>query len=745
MAITVELPHVGESVVEGTIGKWLKQPGDSVRRYEPLVEVVTDKVTMEVPSPVEGELLRLLAAEGETLPMGAPIAEVGDPGETPSSAAPTATPATAPAATPDPMPAPPASVGTTGYLMRDVTPVGPTGGAAVEAAEPMVGVGVQPAHSPAPPVAPPVQAASAVATTQASPPSRDGGPRLSPAVRRLAREHSVDLTRIQGTGMGGRITRDDVLKFLAEPQPAAVPAAAPPAAVPTAPAAPAPVAPGPDEERVPLTPVRRMIAEAMVRSVTEIPHAWSTKEVDVSGLVALRQSVRAGFEQQEGVSLTFMPFVIRAVVEALRKVPTMNASWGGDSIILKRRINLGLAVAAPNGLIVPVVHNADRLTVTGLAHAVADLTERARSNRLTIEDVQGGTFTLNNTGALGRLAGFRPDHQLPPGRNHDHRKHRETPRGTGRRHRHPLHDEHLPVLRPPHQRRSRGQQFPGGGQGAAGILRPRQLDLLGPVPSRCQALRCVVSLGWGRWTILPPAPCRNRWSAWFTTESPPTPCCSWSTLTCTPRGRLSRDEHLLSAEGDLAAFGARVYETDRGGQVTYHGPGQLVGYPVLNLRHWGGGPLQYVRTLEQVIVDTLADFGIAAHTEPGLTGVWTSAGKVAAIGVKISRGVSFHGFSLNINTDLAWYRHIVPCGISDRPVTSMAQLLGEDVDPEAVRYSLVYRFGRAMGMRMEKVSPSEIVVSPEGTGIHRLSLREMVWGEGIPSRCLAVSPLRLVF
>ena len=150
-----------------------------------------------------------------------------------------------------------------------------------------------------------------------------------------------------------------------------------------------------------ITPVRRMIAEAMVRSVTEIPHAWSVKEVDVTGLVALRQRVRAEFERQEGVGLTFMPFVIRAVVEALRKVPTMNATWGGDSIILKRRINLGLAVAAPNGLIVPVIHNADRLAVSGLAHAVNDITERARTNRLTIEDVQGGTFTLNNTGALG--------------------------------------------------------------------------------------------------------------------------------------------------------------------------------------------------------------------------------------------------------------------------------------------------------------------------------------------------------
>ena len=401
LAITIELPHVGESVVEGTIGKWLKQPGDSVRRYEPLVEIVTDKVTMEVPSPVEGELLRVLAAEGETLPMGAPIAEVGAPGETPSADAPPP-PAAAPAA---PAPAPP--VGTTGYLLRDVTPVGPTGGAAVEAAEPMVGVGAPPPPAPAPATVLSAAAPAAPSPSAAAVPERgDGTQRLSPAVRRLAREHSVDLGLISGTGMGGRITRDDVLRHLAEPQPVVVTAspqqapASAPAAVPAAALA-VPVPEGPDDERMPVTPVRRMIAEAMVRSVTEIPQAWSVKEVDVTGLVALRQRVRAEFERQEGVALTYMPFVIRAVVEALRTVPTMNATWGGDSIILKRRINLGLAVAAPNGLIVPVIHNADRLTISGLAHAASDVTERARANRLTIDDVQGGTFTLNNTGALG--------------------------------------------------------------------------------------------------------------------------------------------------------------------------------------------------------------------------------------------------------------------------------------------------------------------------------------------------------
>ena len=163
------------------------------------------------------------------------------------------------------------------------------------------------------------------------------------------------------------------------------------------------------------------------------------------------------------------------------------------------------------------------------------------------------------------------------------------------------------------------------------------------------------------------------------------------------RGRLSRDEHLLTPND---ALGVPVYETDRGGQITYHGPGQLVGYPIINLRKAGLGPLQYVRSLEQVIIDTLAGFNIPAHTEPGLTGVWTAGGKIAAIGVKISRGIAFHGFALNVNTDLSWYRHIVPCGITDRPVTSMAAELGIPAEMDEVSERLAGRFGAAMGLGM---------------------------------------------
>ena len=369
MNITIELPHVGESVVEGTIGKWLKQPGDTVRRYDPLVEVITDKVTMEVPSPVEGTFLRVLATEGETVPMGAPIAEM-ETDEEPAQ---------------DPLPPAPAQGapetdvtrravdgGTTGYLLKDARPVGPTGS--------VLGEGEETARA---------------ETTGAAP---GGAARPSPAVRRLAREHGVDLARVSGTGLAGRITRDDLLLHIQASQGTASPSAAL-----TQDQTASQPAQELDEEPVPLTPVRRMIAEAMVRSVGQIPHAWSTVEVDVTNLVALRIQARPEFEEREGVELTYLPFIIKAVVESLKEHPTLNATWGGDKIILKKRINLGIAVAAPQGLTVPVIPDADRMSIAELARATRDLVQRARQNKLILEDVHGGTFTLNNTGALGSI------------------------------------------------------------------------------------------------------------------------------------------------------------------------------------------------------------------------------------------------------------------------------------------------------------------------------------------------------
>ena len=403
----IELPQVGESVTEGTITQWLKRVGDRVEKYDALVEVLTDKVSMEVPSPVAGVLTELLAEEGQTLPMGAPIAAI----QTSDVAAdtsphPPAQPAQdkpaaqdAPAAPSDaPETALSDAIGRTGVLLKDVAPVGPTGSGATESRA-----------APEPAQAGAQAATPELAPAQATPPA-DRRRRYSPAVMRLAEQHGVDLAQVGGTGMGGRITRKDVLAYIdagaqpQAPQPAPDIAAQPQPQPSSDAAAPQPAASAAAEERVPLTPVRRMIAANMTRSATEIPAAWSITEVDVSGLVRRRAAVKDEFLQREGYPLTYLHFIVKAVAASLKENPLLNSSWDGDAILLKKRINIGIAVAAPDGLVVPVIHDADALSVAGIARRAADLTQRARQSNLSVNDVQGGTFTLNNTGALGSIA-----------------------------------------------------------------------------------------------------------------------------------------------------------------------------------------------------------------------------------------------------------------------------------------------------------------------------------------------------
>lgn len=365
--LKIELPHVGESVTEGIINRWLKRVGDRVEKYEPLAEVVTDKVTMEMPSPASGVLTRLLAQEGQTVPMGTVIAEM----EVEGVVTPEAPQRESPAAAAAPAARPAQDIDRIGVLLKDVAPVGPTGSGA-----------------PVAEAAPPAEAA----------PRHQ---RYSPAVQRLAAEHGVDLSRVTGTGIGGRVTRKDVENYIASmPRREAAPGPAP---APAAARPPVEAAPAADEERVPLTPVRRMIAEHMAKSASQVPAAWSIVEVDVTGLVQRREALKAEFQRREGINLTYLPFVVKAVAESLREHPLLNSSWGGDAIILKRRINIGIAVSTDYGLVVPVVHDADTLSIAGLARAMDALTTRARQGKLALADVQGGTFTVNNTGALGSV------------------------------------------------------------------------------------------------------------------------------------------------------------------------------------------------------------------------------------------------------------------------------------------------------------------------------------------------------
>jgi 2-oxoglutarate dehydrogenase E2 component (dihydrolipoamide succinyltransferase) len=368
--IDIKMPQLGESVTEGTVGRWLKRPGDPVAKYEPLLEVVTDKVDTEVPAPEAGVLHEILVPEGETVRVGTVIARLA-----PAGATVPATPASAPAAT---------TVATTASATTTVTAT----------------------------VAPPVA---------------DGrNTYLSPVVARLLSEHNLDPGQIRGTGQGGRITKQDVLRFLAErqqqpPAPVTAPVAPAPVAPPPAPTpapapapAPAPIpvptaAPAPDTfdipadaELVPLTPMRRSIAEHMVRSVRTSPHVTTVMEVDLSRVIAHRAAHQEAFSRQ-GVRLTMTPYFVMAAVAGLQAVPVFNGSFTDQGIILHRRINIGVAVALQEGLLVPVIPDADEKNLLGLARAVSDLAERARTKRLRPEETQGGTFTITNHGVTGSL------------------------------------------------------------------------------------------------------------------------------------------------------------------------------------------------------------------------------------------------------------------------------------------------------------------------------------------------------
>jgi len=352
----IKMPQLGESVTEGTVDKWLKHEGDFVKRDEPLVEIVTDKVNAEIPSPFEGTLVKITVPEGETVLVGAVLAQIEVPG--------------AGAAAPDTRAKPSREAG---VAHTEVPP--------------------EPAAEPAPK---PAAVPAAV---------EDGGAehrRLSPAVRKLAAEHQIDPSALRGTGMGGRVTRDDVLAAV-EVGPAAPAAPAP--SPPTAPAAPRPTrVDGAREELVKLSVMRRSIAEHMVRSLATSPHAWTLQEVDVTNLVRYREAEKESFKARHGVALTYLPFVVQVLSDVIKQYPWLNSSWATDGVVLKHYVNLGIAVSIPDGLIVPVLKDADQRGFTDLVRSLNDLIERARNKQLKPEDVQGGTFTLNNTGATGSVA-----------------------------------------------------------------------------------------------------------------------------------------------------------------------------------------------------------------------------------------------------------------------------------------------------------------------------------------------------
>jgi pyruvate dehydrogenase E2 component (dihydrolipoyllysine-residue acetyltransferase) len=353
------MPQMGESIAEGTIVRWVKKVGDHVERDEPLFEISTDKVDAEIPSPAAGVLSEIRAKEGETVAVHHVVAIIDE-----AAGAVAAPPAPAAAAPPPPAPA-------------------------------------TPAPSPAPGAAPPTPVARAEAAPTESPTADEARrQKSSPVVRRIAAEHGVDIARIDGSGIGGRVTKQDILEFLEEKPPAGEPQAA----VAAGAAAPPATRAGGDEV-VPMTIMRRRIAEHMVASRRTSAHVHSVFEVDFSRVSKLRDAKKAEYDRA-GAKLTYLPFIVKAVVAGLRAVPVVNSSIDGDNVVYHKDVNIGIAVALDWGLIVPVVKQADEKSVLGLSRAMQDLAARARGKQLKPEEVQGGTFTITNPGVFGALFGM---------------------------------------------------------------------------------------------------------------------------------------------------------------------------------------------------------------------------------------------------------------------------------------------------------------------------------------------------
>ncbi|TAM59616.1 2-oxo acid dehydrogenase subunit E2 [bacterium] len=385
MSTTITMPQLGETVTEGTVAQWLKRVGDPVEKYESFVEVSTDKVNAEVPSPATGILSQILVKEGETVATGTPIAVIEDANAQPA-AAPTA-PAPAVAAAPsEPVAAAPSA--------HTAAPAAATNGA--------------------------VRSAGAQTTTPSGSVISAASAHASPAVRKLAREHNVVIAEIKGTGQNGRVTAGDVLAYATQRGGVQAPAAL--GAMPYAGeafhttqqvgGAPAPAPHGAAAmyahpqfgQTLPLTPARKIIAERMLESKHTAPHAWSMVEVDVTNVWKWRSREKEVFQQQTGYSLTLLPFMLRAVVTAIQQNPLLNAKWTPEGIQVNAEINLGIAIGLETNLVVPVIRHADRLSIKGLAIAAGELIEKARRNRLSVDDLQGGTFTVNNVGANGSVA-----------------------------------------------------------------------------------------------------------------------------------------------------------------------------------------------------------------------------------------------------------------------------------------------------------------------------------------------------
>jgi 2-oxoisovalerate dehydrogenase E2 component (dihydrolipoyl transacylase) len=448
MATTIKMPQLGESVTEGTIERWLVKEGDTVAQYDPLFEVVTDKVNAEVPAEVAGTVTKIIVPNGETVAVGTPVAEIDAEGagaETAaeSQAAPSAAAPPAEAKPAESQPGAAAEAEPQPVEQQESAPATAGSAATAEAVEQQPAAQAEPTPAPTPDQAPAEPRETAAAPEPGSNGASQGGgdgaaSRMTPAVRRLVREHDIDVTQLKGSGAAGRITRDDVLAFInqgtrpatpgrpAQEPPTRGPAqATPPAAAQPAPpapqaqaqaqapvTAPAPSGPAPAsvpppqgaDTEIPLSQMRKAIARRMTQVKQTVPHAYTVVEVDMTNVVRWREANTMAYKAREGTSLSYVAVVVKAVTETLRRHPTLNSQFAEDKIILKQAMNIGIAVAVDNGLIVPVLHNADELSISGVNARIRDISSRAHAGKLRLDELQGGTFTVNNTGWFGSVS-----------------------------------------------------------------------------------------------------------------------------------------------------------------------------------------------------------------------------------------------------------------------------------------------------------------------------------------------------
>ena len=396
MATDVVMPQMGESIAEGTIVRWIKKVGDKVDRDEPLFEISTDKVDAEIPSPVAGVVSEIRVKEGETVPVNSIVAVIGSAVAAPAPAAALADKSAVASAS-----AAPTQAAASADRAEPVEPLKPSpqaDGSPTAAAPPSASAASSPTAGPAFADSPSraASAGQALSTEDAL------HQRSSPLVRKIAKEHNVDISQIHGSGIAGRVTKDDILAFIGSASAASQP---PAASAGQAAHAPTPLKPAPGDRVEKMSPMRKRIAEHMVASVHTSAHVHSVFEVNFSRVAQIREAKKAEFERS-GAKLTFLSFIVKAAVEALRAVPIVNASVNGDSIVYHKDVNIGIAVALEWGLIVPVIKQADERNLVGLSRSIADLANRARNKQLKPEDVQGGTFTITNPGVFGALFGM---------------------------------------------------------------------------------------------------------------------------------------------------------------------------------------------------------------------------------------------------------------------------------------------------------------------------------------------------